>query len=321
MSVKGPERTTPLTRKRNPFLRCGRNALVSTFRLPCCAHTGKGQISRAQRTGTTRSREACSGLQGMSERENLVFHPGALLSRDRLSSRLPFCSTDSEVGWPGLLTTFQVCSVCVMSYGYSSAYPRVPNSTPQLPTSIRPPIHNPYDKFTQPQFDEWIGDITSALRKALGQEEEETPTSQAAKPREDAHPVSDIHADDVEDSLAEWKAMRAKEKGKMRATEGEEGSEYGGSQGSHEYSDVRDHAVGNTPGDAIELLSDEDDVEGEEVSDSGEYDNEDNDGGSIEKFSPLEMDGEARRPYVGSSQPTMPSTAHEFPNKTGREGS
>jgi len=136
----------------------------------------------------------------------------------KIDAHLSLLYVDSEVSWPGLLTTSQVCFVRAMSYGYSPAYPRVPNSTPQLPTSIRSPIHNPYDKFTQLHFDEWIGDITSALRKALGQEEE-TPASQAAKPREDALPVSDIHADDVEDSLVEWKAMRTKEKGKMRATE------------------------------------------------------------------------------------------------------
>ena len=207
-----------------------------------------------------------------------------------------------------------------MSYGYSSVYPRVPNSTPQLPSSIRPPIHNPYDKFTQPQFDEWIGGITSALRKALGQEEEETPTT---KPRgEDTHPVTDIDEDNVEDSFAEWKAMRAKEKGKMRATEEEQGSEYGGSQESYEDSNVEDNAAGNTPSDAIELLSDEDDAEGGEINDSEAYDNEDHDGGLTESFSPVESDGEVQQPYVGSSQPAIPSKLYNlFPNTTGQEGS
>ena len=205
-----------------------------------------------------------------------------------------------------------------MSYGYSSVYPRIPNSTPQLPSSTRPPIHNPYDKFTQPQFDEWIGGITSALRKALGQEEEETPTTQTTKPREeDAHPVADINEDNVEDSFAEWRAMRAKEKGKMRATEEEQGSEYGGSQESYEYSDVQDPAAGNTPSDAIELLSDEDDAEGEEVNGSGAHD-----GDLAKSFSSAESDGEGQQPYVGSSQPAIPSKPHNFFASTvGQEGS
>lgn len=210
-----------------------------------------------------------------------------------------------------------------MSYGYSSAYPRVPNSTPQLPTSARPPIHNPYDKFTQPQFDDWIGGITGALRRALGQEEDEIPTSQATQPREEeAHPASDIDEDDVEDSFADWRATRAREKGKMRATEDEQESEYGGSQRSYEGSDVQDHAAGDTPADAIELLSDEDDAEGEEVGVPGGCGDEDNDGALIEDFTPGESDGEARQPYVGISQAPRPSKADGFSvNVTSQEGS
>jgi hypothetical protein len=34
-------------------------------------------------------------------------------------------------------------------------------------TSLRPPIFNPYDRFTQPEFDAWIGDITSSIKRAL----------------------------------------------------------------------------------------------------------------------------------------------------------
>ena len=207
-----------------------------------------------------------------------------------------------------------------MSYGYSSAHPRVPNSTPQLPSSIRPPIHNPYDKFTQPQFDEWIGGITSALRKALGQEEE-TSTSQATKScNEDAYPVTDIGEDNAEDPFAEWTAMRAKEKDKMRATEGRQDSEYGGSQESYEGSDAQDHAAGNTPSDAIELLSDENDAEGGEFNDPGAYGNEGHDGGLAESSSSMESDGEVQQPLVGSSQPLAPLKLHAFANAAGQEG-
>lgn len=207
-----------------------------------------------------------------------------------------------------------------MSYSYSSAYPRAPNSTPQLSAPLRPPIHNPYDKFTQPQFDEWIGGITSALRRALGQEEEETLTSHPEESREgQAHPVSDTDEDNVEDSFAEWKAMRAKEKGKMRATEDEQDSEYGGSQKSHGGSGVGDHTAGNAPDDAIELLSDD---EGEELDDHEECNDEDHDGRLVESFSPVESDGEMEQPYVGGSKHTIPPKPHGiFANTTGREGS
>ena len=60
-------------------------------------------------------------------------------------------------------------------YQFSPRIPVPPHPTPlsvsAYPNSKakRPPIHNPYDKFTQPEFDAWIGDITGALKRALGQ--------------------------------------------------------------------------------------------------------------------------------------------------------
>ena len=57
-----------------------------------------------------------------------------------------------------------------------------PHSTPTAKAahpraSLRPPIFNPYDRFTQPEFDAWIGDITSALKRALDHEPEPTVNS------------------------------------------------------------------------------------------------------------------------------------------------
>jgi hypothetical protein len=207
-----------------------------------------------------------------------------------------------------------------MNYGYSSAFPRVPNSTPQLPASIRPPIHNPYDKFTQPQFDEWVGGITSALKKALGKEEEEIPTSQPTDPREwKARPVSDTDEDNVEDSFAEWKAMRAREKGKMRATEDEQDGESGGVQEIYDDSGIQDHAAGGTPDDAIELLSDDDDTGGEELNAHRGYDDKDRVGGSIENFSSVESDEEYT--YFGGSQPIKSQKPYTSSNAAGQQGS
>ncbi|KAG5220434.1 hypothetical protein IMY05_C4590000300 [Salix suchowensis] len=45
---------------------------------------------------------------------------------------------------------------------------------------LKQPIYNPYDKFTQNDFDAWIGNITGALRRALGEEEMPMPPEQVA---------------------------------------------------------------------------------------------------------------------------------------------
>lgn len=90
-----------------------------------------------------------------------------------------------------------------------------PQSTP-LSTrgTLRAPIHNPYDKFSQPEFDAWIGDITSALKRALGQEEQPAPPPISESLSGD---ISAYVEDVAEDSFAEIKARRAA-KGKQRAT-------------------------------------------------------------------------------------------------------
>jgi len=111
-------------------------------------------------------------------------------------------------------------------YQFTPRVPVAPHPTP-LPVSAqfqnltRAPIHNPYDKFTQPEFDAWIGGITSALRKALGQVDEEPPKNTA--PQEDgslSYPdvTADLSLDDypADDSFAEIKARRVVRKGKAR---------------------------------------------------------------------------------------------------------
>jgi hypothetical protein len=114
-------------------------------------------------------------------------------------------------------------------YQFTPRVPVAPHPTP-LPVSAytsqfqnlaRAPIHNPYDKFTQPEFDAWIGGITSALRKALGQVDEEPPKVTA--PQEDgslSYPdiTVDLSLDDypADDSFAEIKARRVVRKGKAR---------------------------------------------------------------------------------------------------------
>ena len=60
----------------------------------------------------------------------------------------------------------------------SPYFPPPPHSTPQhyaltRPRAPRQPVVNPYEKFTQADFDHWIGGITGALRRALGHEPDE----------------------------------------------------------------------------------------------------------------------------------------------------
>ena len=58
---------------------------------------------------------------------------------------------------------------------HSHTTPSLSTTTAKVPparASLRPPIFNPYDRFTQPEFDAWIGDITSSLRRALRHEVE-----------------------------------------------------------------------------------------------------------------------------------------------------
>ncbi|KAH0588784.1 hypothetical protein H2248_004585 [Termitomyces sp. 'cryptogamus'] len=62
-----------------------------------------------------------------------------------------------------------------------------------LPTSkvSKAPQFNPYDKFTQDEFDAWIGGITSSLKRALGQENELVSTSEPSLQCQDQFQSSD----------------------------------------------------------------------------------------------------------------------------------
>ena len=120
-------------------------------------------------------------------------------------------------------------------YQFSPRIPGPPHSTPlsvsaykSLPNSKakRPPIHNPYDKFTQPEFDAWIGDITGALKRALGQiEADDVPkTLERTQELTTGNATIGYHAIDLDesedealnDSFAEIKARRLLGKGKAR---------------------------------------------------------------------------------------------------------
>ncbi|KAK2463137.1 hypothetical protein APHAL10511_004792 [Amanita phalloides] len=101
-----------------------------------------------------------------------------------------------------------------------SSYVPYALNTPRPP---RPPLVNPYDKFTQDDFEKWIGGITSALRNALGHEPHPT-VSHHAPPIPHARPDTsedeyESEADGPNDSLADIRARyvtRLSNKGKAR---------------------------------------------------------------------------------------------------------
>ncbi|CAL1711329.1 unnamed protein product [Somion occarium] len=138
--------------------------------------------------------------------------------------------------------------------------PRYPVPTP---ASLRAPIYNPYDKFTATQFNAWIGDLTSQLKRALGREEP-PPATEHAEEQPAPGDVSTYEDGAAEDSFAEVKARRAA-KGKERAQDYEEevsevsGEDYGSEEEEYEeeqqqqqrlgWSEARwDHANGDGPG-------------------------------------------------------------------------
>lgn len=93
------------------------------------------------------------------------------------------------------------------------------------PTSNKPgraPIYNPYDKFSQNEFDSWIGGITGALKRALGQDGEEEPSTvkqndaglSNAVVKQTFSEDSPYPDSEVEDSFAEIKTRRDKGKGR-----------------------------------------------------------------------------------------------------------
>lgn len=131
---------------------------------------------------------------------------------------------------------------------------------------LKQPIYNPYDKFTQNDFDAWIGNITGALRRALGEEEETPmPPEQVAttSEREFAASVSgpppnegdeNSEWDGVEDSFAEIKARRVVGSGKGKQRDPLEGPGLRGDNGG--------------PQSPIEIDSEEEEeAEGQGISD------------------------------------------------------
>ncbi|KAF7321578.1 hypothetical protein MKEN_00678800 [Mycena kentingensis (nom. inval.)] len=132
----------------------------------------------------------------------------------------------------------------------------------------RAPIVNPYEKFTQPQFDAWVGDITGALRDALGFRAKTPPRAKTKRewhvPRRDAS-IEEEQVEQQNDEAAEEEDMvpesaNAKDKGKGR--DPREGPGLRGAKG------VGDR---ETP---IEIGDSDDEMEQDEELDDEEYDSQ-----------------------------------------------
>ena len=100
-------------------------------------------------------------------------------------------------------------------YQFSPRIPVPPHPTPLSvtaykapPKSKRPPIHNPYDKFTQPEFDAWIDNITGALKRALGQieadDESKAPQCTQEVAMTEDRPIEIVSSDEEEENEVEF---------------------------------------------------------------------------------------------------------------------
>ncbi|KAI0767010.1 hypothetical protein C8Q74DRAFT_1369875 [Fomes fomentarius] len=181
-----------------------------------------------------------------------------------------------------------------MARPYSTPrYPGAPHPTPRSTGKIpRAPIHNPYDKFTQPEFDAWIGDITGALKRALGREDAPSLSSTVKREQRSEEEEEEEEEDGgVEDSFAEVRARRLA-KGKERARVDDLADEVDDSQqidedvwdepihgeefGSYSEEEEDDEEVlEQREAEVIDLLSDDDEeTQGPEQDEAGQDEKE-----------------------------------------------
>lgn len=133
--------------------------------------------------------------------------------------------------------------------------PRVPDPPHPTPLSAaqnlsgsklsRPPIQNPYDKFPQADFDNWINGITGALKQALGQAELEPQpllkqrSSQWTSPQVGhaklRYPSAGMHEDDEDVGNETFAEIKARRLGKGKARDPREGP---GLQNGHRHEPI-----------------------------------------------------------------------------------
>ncbi len=113
----------------------------------------------------------------------------------------------------------------------SPYFPPPPHSTPlrytlNRPRAPRQPVVNPYEKFTQAEFDHWISGITGTLRKVLGHEPDEPDISEhtdTAYPETSDDQEYESEGDGVNDSLADIRARYVTRLNKGKARDPMEG--------------------------------------------------------------------------------------------------
>lgn len=233
-----------------------------------------------------------------------------------------------------------------MARPYSTPqYPGAPHPTPRSTGKIpRAPIHNPYDKFTQPEFDAWIDDITGALKRALGRED--APSLSSTVKREQQ--CSEEEDGGVEDSFAEVRARRlAKGKERARAEDLEDEVDdsqqidedvwgepfYGegfGSYSEEEEEEDDEEVLEQREAEVIDLLSDDDEeVQGAE-QDEDEGDEDDEDEGPAVADEEEEIEGSEigsdedpvqQAPFEGDEEEEAGSEAHSDEGDEGRQSS
>ncbi|KAF7298066.1 hypothetical protein HMN09_01027900 [Mycena chlorophos] len=132
----------------------------------------------------------------------------------------------------------------------------------------RAPIVNPYEKFTQPQFDAWIGDITGALKDALGFRAKTPPRPKAKRewhvPRrsQSAQDEDDEVMQEEEEEDEEEQVMRESAKAKGKGRDPREGPGLGGGD--------RETPIEILDSDEEEQEQEDDDEDEEEDEEEGE---------------------------------------------------
>ena len=165
------------------------------------------------------------------------------------------------------------------------------------PKTSRAPVVNPYDKFSQPEFDAWIGDMTSALRRSLGYEQERQTRSMDqiyestnGHPPEYHPPDASDQDEEPNDSFALIKSRRAKGK----ARDPREGPGFGKgdrmqpieipSSDEEEEEVAKDLTFGEELDSSEEEDYDEDDDEDDDEEDDEEEEEDDEDYDSSWKY-------------------------------------
>ena len=189
----------------------------------------------------------------------------------------------------------------------SPRMPAAPHSAPSsIPTKLRAPIYNPYDKFPREEFDAWINNLTGRIRRVLAHEE--PPTDLRAPIGGAVDPLVFDDEEALEDSFAAVKARRAA-KGKERA------------EHPHDTDDEEYVQSIILPVNGEEYHEEGDEETSEEEADYGsEQPSEDEHQGVPQGFSePIEISSDEDEAAVRSARPFVRRRSGESPERYSKE--